>query len=272
MKIKQKGEFAKGYNSITEIDGKFSEMLMDFGIVELGKEQEYVNDKPLERVIILLSGEMEVRWEDQTICVSRAHCFDDQLWCMNAPAGICLTMIGIAVNTEIAVVSTENDKQFPVQIYEKEKINNEVRGTNTMEDCGRRIVRTAMDVRLSPYSNIMFGEDVHFPGRWAGFPSHHHSQPEIYFYKFWPENGFGLIKIGDEGELLEQNDTLTIDPNLVHPQVAAPGYAMYFLWIIRHLPNDPYIAPTFEEEHLWVEQPGAKYWPDNMEAKAKTIR
>ena len=48
----------------------------------------------------------------------------------------------------------------------------------------------------------------------------------------------------------------------VHPQVAAPGYAMYYIWVIRHLEGNPYIKPDFEAQHLWVEQPGAKYWPD----------
>lgn len=49
---------------------------------------------------------------------------------------------------------------------------------------------------------------------------------------------------------------------LVHPQVSAPGYAMYYIWVIHHLEGNPYIKPDFEEQHLWVEQPGAKYWPD----------
>ncbi|MGN1008127.1 MAG: 5-deoxy-glucuronate isomerase, partial [Butyricicoccus sp.] len=47
-----------------------------------------------------------------------------------------------------------------------------------------------------------------------------------------------------------------------HPQVAAPGYAMYYLWIIRHLEGNPYLGPDFDPQYLWVEQPGAKYWPD----------
>jgi 5-deoxy-glucuronate isomerase len=70
------------------------------------------------------------------------------------------------------------------------------------------------------------------------------------------------MKLGDEAVLLEHNDTVKIAPNLVHPQVAAPGYAMYFLWVIRHQEGNPYIQPTFEEEHVWVEKPEAKYWPD----------
>ncbi len=37
----------------------------------------------------------------------------------------------------------------------------------------------------------MIGEDIHYPGKWAGFPSHYHEQPEIYFYKFDKDQGFG---------------------------------------------------------------------------------
>ncbi len=262
MRLQQKEFFAKGYNSITELNGKHSEMLMDFGILELEKGESFSDENSLEKVFILLSGEIEVKWKDKSVRVFRDNCFDDNLWCLNADKDTEVEIKGLATNSEVAIVRTENSKTFGVAIYEKDKVVNEVRGANTMLDAGRRIVRTAMDVRLSPHSNIMFGEDVHIPGRWAGFPSHHHRQPEIYFYKFYPENGFGLLRHGDEAILLEHNDTVKIMPNHVHPQVAAPGYAMYFLWIIRHLEGDPYIKPTFEEEHLWAEKPGAKYWPE----------
>lgn len=264
MKIAQVGDFAEGYNSITEIDGKHKDMLMDFGIVELKEGDVFSDCRELERVIVLLSGKIEVTWQGESIVAQRDNCFDENLWCINLPKGVAVTVLGVAKQTEIAVVRTENEKIFPVSIYEKNQVRNEIRGEGTMEDCGRRIVRTAMDINLTPHSNIMFGEDVHYPGRWAGFPSHSHPQPEIYFYKFWPENGFGLAKIGEEGVLIKNNDTITIDPDLVHPQAAAPGYAMYFLWIIRHLPGDPYITPNFEKEYLWVEEPDAKYWPDNI--------
>ncbi len=262
MRLQQKEPFKNGYNSITELKGKHDDMLMDFGILELGKDESYVDENPLEKVIILLSGEVEVTWGEEKVTVNRDNCFDDNLWCINLDKNTSVRVKGIAENSELSVVRTENDKSFDVGIYDKSNITYEVRGENTMLDAGRRIVRTAMDIRLTPHSNIMFGEDVHFPGRWAGFPSHHHKQPEIYFYKFHPSNGFGLLKHGDEAVLLEHNDTVKIMPGRVHPQVAAPGYAMYFLWIIRHLDGDPYIKPTFEEQHVWAEAPGAKYWPE----------
>ncbi len=264
MRLKQKEPFHAGYNSITALSGKHSEMLMDFGILKLEKGKTFADPTNLEKVVILLSGEIEVSYNSKKVKVQRDNCFDDNLWCLNTDKNTPYEILGIGENSEIAIIRTENDKSFEGAVYEKEKVTNEVRGADTMMDAGRRIVRTAMDVRLTPHSNIMFGEDVHIPGRWAGFPSHHHRQPEIYFYKFWPEDGFGLLRHGDDAILLEQNDTVKIMPNYVHPQVAAPGYAMYFLWMIRHLPGDPYIKPTFEEKYLWTEKADAKYWPENI--------
>jgi 5-deoxy-glucuronate isomerase len=50
-----------------------------------------------------------------------------------------------------------------------------------------------------------------------------------------------------------------------HPQVAAPGYAMYYLWVIRHLDGNRYgeksATPIFEPEHRWVTEKGAVIWP-----------
>lgn len=264
MRLKQNGPFQDGYNSIVEHNGKHSDMLMDFGVLELGIENIYKDGMELEKVVVLLSGEIEVNYDGKIARAKRANCFDENLWCLNVDKYTSYEIRGIAENSEIAIIRTENENLFSPSIYEKQRITSEIRGDNTMMDAGRRIVRTAMDVRLTPHSNIMFGEDVHIPGRWAGFPSHHHRQPEIYFYKFWPEDGFGLLRHGDDAILLEQNDTVKIMPNQVHPQVAAPGYAMYFLWIIRHLPGDPYIKPTFDEKYLWTEEPDTKYWPENI--------
>lgn len=262
MRIKQEKAFSLGYNEITTLDGEHKDMMMDFGILKLSAGLEFKDEYPLERIYLLLYGKIEVSWLDQQVTVSRESFLDDDLWCLNVPKGVPVRIVGIGEDSEVAVIRTENEQVFEPTVRCKDAIVNEVRGKGSMNEAGTRIVRTAHDVRLTPQSNIMFGEDVHYPGKWAGFPSHHHEQPEIYFFKHHPENGFGLMKLGNEAVLLEHNDTVKIAPNLVHPQVAAPGYAMYFLWIIRHLDGNPYMKPTFEPEHLWVEQAGVKYWPE----------
>ena len=268
MKIHQQEPFSIGYHPITELNGKYREMMMDFGILKISADMEFEDNLPLERVFVLLYGEIEVEFNGKIVKGTRPTYTNDTIWSVNLPKDIPVKLRGIAKESEIAVIRTKNERDFMPVIRAQDDIVEEVRGQGFMNEAGTRIVRTAQDVKLSPESNIMFGEDMHYPGKWSGFPSHSHAQPEIYFYKFYPQNGFGLLRLGEEGVLLEHNDTVLIEPNKVHPQVAAPGYAMYYLWVIRHLEGNPYIKPDFDPQHLWVEQPGAKYWPDSCEGKA----
>lgn len=262
MKITQKQDFAPGYTEITALDGVHSEMLMDFGILRLTEGMTFSDDKPLERAFVLMYGEIEVTFNGKTVKGSRPTYTDDTIWCVNLPKNVAAEIRGVSADSQIIVVRTENDTDFEPAVRCGDQIVEEVRGKGYMNEAGTRIVRTAQDKKLTPASNLMFGEDMHYPGKWSGFPSHSHAQPEIYFYKFFPENGFGLLRLGDDGVVLEHNDTVLIHPNLVHPQVAAPGYAMYYFWVIRHLEGNPYLSPDFEEQHLWAEQPGATYWPE----------
>ncbi|MDP0493778.1 MAG: 5-deoxy-glucuronate isomerase [Fusobacterium sp. JB021] len=262
MKIQNKEGFKTGYNSITEINGKCSDMLMDYGILKLEKGTVHNDKEQLERVVYLIYGEIEVSFNGEKYIAKRESFLDDNFWAVNLPEGMEVEIKGISDDSEVALIRTENKREFSPTVRTKENCVIETRGKGSMNEAGTRIVKTLMDKKLAPESNIMIGEDVHYPGKWSGFPSHSHNQPEIYFYKFYPGNGFGLLKLGDEGVLMENNDTITISPDLVHPQVAAPGYAMYYIWIIRHLEGNPYLKPNFEEQHLWVEEPGAKYWPE----------
>ena len=64
---------------------------------------------------------------------------------------------------------------------------------------------------------------------------------------------------------MQNNDTVFIRPGLTHPHCTAPGYALWYLWAIRHLDGQPYRnpeCPVFLPEHLWVMEEGAKYWGD----------
>jgi 5-deoxy-glucuronate isomerase len=130
-----------------------------------------------------------------------------------------------------------------------------------MRETSTRIVRTIIEDPRAPWSNLVLGEVITFPGKWSSYPPHHHPQPEIYHYRFAPSGGFGFAAIGDEGCVVRNRDTILIPPHAVHPQTAAPGYAMFYIWVIRHLDGDRYGVPTFVPEHSWVTDPAAKIWP-----------
>ena len=45
-----------------------------------------------------------------------------------------------------------------------------------------------------------------------------------------------------------------------HAQVSAPGYGMYYIWVVRHLPGNRYTGFRFTEEHQWVLDPAHQGW------------
>ena len=262
-KIRQKSNFTKGYTEIVS-RGSHPEMLMTFGILQLTQDESRFDDEPFERIFLLLQGKVVLSWDDSTVIAERGSLFDDDPWTLHVPKGVAVTISCVSESATFTVHSTENEKQFDSHLYTPNELVKELRGKGTMNETGTRLVRTIIDKSICSNANFMIGEDVQYPGKWAGFPSHSHKQPEIYFYKFQPENGFGLLKLGDQGVCLEENDTVIIPPDLVHPQVAAPGYAMYFLWVIRHLEGNPYLAPDFEVQHLWAGEVGANIWPERQ--------
>ena len=95
------------------------------------------------------------------------------------------------------------------------------------------------------------------PGSWSSYPPHHHPQPEIYHYRFSEEQGYGHGEMGDDVFKIKHNDTLAIMPSCEHAQVCAPGYAMMYVWAIKHLPNGKYQEPIFNEEHAWARLPSS---------------
>ncbi len=260
-KIRNAEGFAPGYTEIVSRESN-PEMLMTFGVLKLTKDENYTNDEPLERIFLLLTGEVTLLWAEEQVTISRSSIFDDDPWTLHLPREVRVQITCASDEAEFTVHRTENEKSFPAKLYGPKELVKETRGLGTMNETGTRLVRTILDKSISDDANFMIGEDVHYPGKWAGFPSHSHNQPEIYFYRFQPEKGFGLLRLGDQGVCLEQHDTVVIPPDLVHPQVAAPGYAMYFLWVIRHLEGNPYLGPDFEKKHLWAAESDAKIWPE----------
>jgi len=263
MRIRQQRQFQYGYNSITEMDGNYPDMLMDFGILKLDMGQEITSREGKERAFLLITGEVEFEWDGHGAVAKRASCFDEMPWCLHVPSDVPIMISCLKQGTELSVHKTINAQRFEARLFKPEDCHNEERGIPSLKDTATRIVRTIIDKSNRKNSNLVLGETINFPGRWSGYPPHHHPQPEIYFYKFNLENGFGYAEVGEQVYKLRTNDTLLIYPGVTHPQVSAPGYAMCYIWAIRHLDNLPYIAPIFAPEYMWVTDNNIPIWPDN---------
>ncbi len=251
-----KKSFALGYSPVI-CKEQASQINMDFGVLRLLAGEHYDFGPSLERAVLLLTGDVTFAHAHGERRVQRRSIFDD------APYALHLSSqqdakVECHSDCEFAVIATENQQTFATEIFDhKTMIENEHRGRGLLDDTAYRMVRTIFDSRNRPQANLVLGEVITFPGRWSSYPPHFHAQPEIYHYRFTESQGYGHAELGENVYKVHHNDTLTILDNQTHSQVSAPGYGMYYLWAIRHLPDARYTTPTFVAEHVWTKEEGA---------------
>ncbi|MCC8023492.1 MAG: 5-deoxy-glucuronate isomerase [Clostridiales bacterium] len=262
MHIRGPEHYPCGYTPITKPDDPVQNPRMDFGVLTLEAGQEYRDDAKLEKAYLLTCGQVTLEWDGESRTIARPNCFDYSPWVLSVPESTAIHVKALE-DSEIIVHRTENEKAFVSRLFAPEECASEERGKGTMRETSTRIVRTCFDHGSRPESNLVIGEVIGFPGKWSSFPPHWHRQPEIYYYKFNPKGGHGYAELGDQVVKVSENSTMLITKGETHPQTTYPGYAMWYLWAIRHLPGDPYTAPTFLEAHNWVTKPEneAKIWP-----------
>lgn len=211
-----------GYNSLAEMDGKHSNMLMDVGIYKLKKgEQIDLEDNNKETAILLLDGKVTMEWLNNKETMKRKSLFDEEPWCLHVPRQIKVKIKG-ETESEILIQKTDNDKDFQSKLYTPKDCGTEIFGDGVWGNTSRRMVRTIFDYNNAPYSNLVMGEVINTPGKWSSYIPHHHPQPEIYFYRFTKPQGFGACFIGDDVFKVTHNSMAAIPGGLSHPQVTAP--------------------------------------------------
>jgi 5-deoxy-glucuronate isomerase len=252
------GGFGPGLTAVTR-RGDPVEVGIDFGILRLAAGETHRTGDGLESAILLLAGEVELRWGKERALAARASLLDEDPTVLHLPAGV-EVQVTARRPSELALIQVTNERHFPARLYRPEEVEREQRGRGLLEDTAHRIVKTVFDGRSRPDSNLVLGEVVNLPGRWSSYPPHHHPQPEIYHYRFSDPRGYGHGELGDEVLKIRDGDTLAITDGKDHAQTAAPGYGMYYLWAIRNLPGAPYTSPVFSEEHRWLLEPGAPIW------------
>ena len=113
-------------------------------------------------------------------------------------------------------------------------------------------------------SRLLVGETLNPEGRWSSYPPHKHDthEPpdevrleEVYLFRVQPENGFGvqiLYEPGKERSFVVRDGDVAVIPSGYHPVVAAPGYELYYLWVMAGQGRE--MVPRFDPEHVWVQE------------------
>lgn len=262
MLIKYNKPFICGYNAILNIEEDGNTTQMDFGVLLPDKDRSYADREKKEKAYLLLKGDAVFKWNDETRKVSRRSFLDENPCCLHVPAGVDIQVESLSEYTEIAVFRTYNSKYFTPRLYSKEDCITVEADKGKYGEASLRNIRTIFDLSNAPDSNLVLGEVVHMPGRWSSYPPHHHPQPEVYYYKFLPLQGFGFSQVGDEVYKVGNNDVCVIANGGDHPQVAAPGYAMFYVWAIKHLDSNPFDNRIYSDEHTWLFEKDVRIWPE----------
>ena len=263
--IKARGAHPFGLKWLARRDGAHADMLMDFGVYRMKKGDVFEEAEGLEKAVLLVYGRVRLEGAGEAHEEERANCFDVPPTALHADCAHAVRVTCLSEEAEINILRTDNPAPFGAKLYLPADTPDEYRGAGLMRETSTRIVRTIFDYSNAPEAKLVLGEVIGFPGKWSSYPPHHHPQPEIYYYKTNPENGFGYGELGDDVVKVQNNDTVFIEPGLTHPHCTAPGYALWYLWAIRHLDGNPYRSPdypVFVREHLWVMDENSHYFGD----------
>lgn len=230
---------------------------MNFYCLKLAKGQSYTFNKHFEFAALLMMGKVVFRFNQEEQLAQRFDYFRDNPSLLHCPSGE-TSAVSALTDTEILLIETQNNQWFEPKLFtESNLLELDQRGFGLLENTSHRLVRTIFDKRNRPESNLVVGEIITNQGRWSSYPPHYHAQPEVYHYRFSEPQGFAFGENGKEVLRIEHYDTYQILKGQEHAHCTAPGYALYTLWFIRHLPDNPYQVPTFRHEHDWTRQQSA---------------
>lgn len=252
--------FPAGLTQITRFDEEVDNTGIAMGVLKLAAGERHELTTENEMAWLLMSGSVAITAGEQTVEFTRQSLFDESASCVHVPANTGLVLQAVT-DVEFTHYATANTKDFEIRIYTPDNVPNEHRGKGQVGGTCLRFVRTIFDGSNSDSNaELVLGEVITMPGRWSSYPPHHHPQPEIYHYRFTRDQGYGHAELGENVLKVKQYDTVKIFDGNDHAQTAAPGYGMYYSWVIRHLPDNPYTIPDFTEEHTWTMEADAQFW------------
>jgi 5-deoxy-glucuronate isomerase len=252
--------FGPGLTAITRYDDAHEATGLGVAVLNLRAGETYRETVSVETAYLLMAGSVTVSVADHSARLTRTSLFDESPSCIHVAAGAVVELRSEAPS-EFTVYRSANRKSFAPKIFVPADTADEQRGEGQVGGACLRLVRTIFDrTNSDANAELVLGEVITLPGRWSSYPPHHHAQPEIYHYRFAHPQGYGHAEHGDAVYKVRNHDTIRILAGRDHAQCAAPGYPMYYSWVIRHLEGNPYTVPEFTAEHRWTMGQGAVIW------------
>lgn len=235
-----------------EKKGPYAHAMMDIISYKMkrGETRVFLSETQ-ETAVLLIQGEVTLRWEGQTAHGVRSAWYEEDLTCLHVCKGTEVTVTADG-DSEILIQKTVNERLFPAKLYRADDCIINMSGEGLCGNTAVRRVVTVFDYQTAPYSNMVLGEVMSNQGNWSAYLPHEHPQPEVYFYHFDRPEGFGAAFVGDEAFKSVDGSFTAIPGGRTHPQVTAPGYRMYTCWMIRHFDDNPWTDRIDDPRYTWL--------------------
>jgi 5-deoxy-glucuronate isomerase len=214
-----------------------------------------------EAVFILLNGSVALSGDAVTsTTLERASVFADAASAVYVRPGdeICLRARRASEMVVAKAPSVPNER-FRTQVILPRDVRRREVGKGNWH-------RTVFDIVPGEFAaeKLIIGETFNPPGNWSSSPPHKHDRDdppreekfeEVYFYRLDPPQGFALQRVySADGDLdvcyaVKHNDAVVL-PRGYHPVVAAPGYRLYYLWVLAGQSRNPVWSE--DPAHSWI--------------------
>ena len=245
-----------GEQVLTTYDNEYSGMMMDIRVYRLaaGETRRFLYEGE-ETAVLLLCGQITYRWGEKSESVFRESVFTGGPWCLHVSGGIEVS-IEAQEQSKILVQRTKNEKTFAARLYRPQDASWVYSSRGKFGNVANRRVNTIFDHDIAPATNMVLGEFLNDRGNWSGYLPHRHPQPETYYFLFDRPEGFGASFVGDEVFKSTDGSFSAIPGGELHPQAVAPGFQMYTCWMIRHLPDNPWLQTDRceDERYTWLHE------------------
>lgn len=236
---------------------------LSYGMLALPAGEKYrLEPCDQETALVLLKGAALVsgRGLDRQAIGPRADVFTEKPWTVLVRArSVC--EVEATADCEIAVCQAPSTQPGAMVVIPPEKVKEVSLGKPGFQR--RALLMVTEEV---PADYLFIGEAIVPPANWASFPPHRHDfddlphevdMEEIYYFRFDRPQGFGIQKIYTDNRSIDetltiQNHHTVLIPEGYHPVATAPGYSMYYLWIMAG-PQRRFLS-RLDPDHRWITQ------------------
>lgn len=260
MKLKKHWNGQYGKSAFIK-NGTLGMIELDMLKLREGEQKHYYETDNKEYGLIILGGKCSVVGEGFSFehIGKRKNVFDGPAASVYLPRNCDFTVTAEEGEVEIAVAKCPAEKDFPPKLVNPEDVIIKHLG----KDGWKREAHFNIDERLD--ANLIYiGEAWTEGGMWSSYPPHKHDDnnmpeesfmEELYFYRFDKPTGFGIQRVyTKEGDIDEtytvKNDDAVEIPRGYHPCTCAPGYKLYYLWIMAGKIRGFHM--TTDEDHKWL--------------------